>query len=79
MAIIAILKKYINMTNSKVSKEPDSRLVMDLATEILAAMILARSGESVDTKEMVAKAIATAKEIVKQSKNDEGFRTKNIT
>jgi hypothetical protein len=67
------------MTNSKVSKEPDSRLVMDLATEILAAMILARSGESIDTKEMVAKAIAMAKEIVKQSKNDEGFRTKNIT
>lgn len=65
-------------TNSKVVGGSDSRVVMDLATEILSAMILGRNGQIVDTKEMVAQAIATAKEIVKQSKSNGCFRTKDI-
>lgn len=64
-------------TNSKVVGGSDSRVVMDLATEILSAMIIGNRS-SVVSNSMISTAIATAKEIVKQSKSNGGFRTKDI-
>lgn len=65
-------------TNSRVADTINERLVMDLATQILSAMIVAQktTGPSLS---MISAAIATAKQVIIMSKHESGFRTKEAT